>query len=458
MLGSADLPTPLRGYLTLVALGGPTAALAAAATSPDAFGDLGVAAVMLVVLAAIANRFPLQVRHQTHIQVHGVALTALILAAPGPTVGALVLVACALRFALQRRDLDEVLFNTGQTALYTTVGALTLAATRDADSLGPWVGHLGPVGAIVLVGVVTHAANFTLVSVAAGLQVGVSPIRVWRQNLLSEVGTEAMLFAVGVVAALLADEHPWALPIVFLPTVVLHRAMRQGARLRADTRDALAQMVALLEVRDPYTAGHSHRVAATARAVAVRLGLTAEEADLVESAGRVHDIGKAVLDPSILTKSEPLEDDEMAQMRLHPVHGAGVVSHFASYGDGHRLVRHHHERWDGAGYPDGLRGDVIPLGARILAVADAYDAMTSARPYRPAMTPAAAARVLAGGAGTQWDPRVVTAMLEHLAENTDRGIPPAPADRSPKPDRALAGARVGPTVPGALAKPARTRP
>src|SRR4029078_11281721 len=106
------------------------------------------------------------------------------------------------------------------------------------------------------------------------------------------------------------------------------------------------------------------------------LGLTAEEADAIEDAGKVHDLGKVAIDPAILLKPGKLTEDEWAEMKLHPVYGADVLARFASYRSGIPLVRNHHESWDGSGYPDGLRGTEIPLGARILAAADTFDALT----------------------------------------------------------------------------------
>jgi HD-GYP domain-containing protein (c-di-GMP phosphodiesterase class II) len=122
----------------------------------------------------------------------------------------------------------------------------------------------------------------------------------------------------------------------------------------------------------------------------------------------------------------------MNEMQRHPGLGADVIARFAAYGDGWRLVRHHHERWDGNGYPDGLAGQQIPLGARILAVADTYDALTSARPYREAKSPAFAIKVLTDGAGTQWEPQIVEALLAHL------GVPAPQPQPEPAPN---------PTVP-----------
>lgn len=172
----------------------------------------------------------------------------------------------------------------------------------------------------------------------------------------------------------------------------------------------MTALVDVVELRDPYTAGHSRRVATTARLLALHLDLTTEEADLIESAGRVHDIGKLAIDPMILIKDGRLTAEEWAETRRHPGLGADVVRRFSAYQHASHLVRHHHERWDGGGYPDGLAGAAIPLGARILAVADTFDAVTSDRPYRPGRSPEQALAILRDGAGSQWDAGVVAAM------------------------------------------------
>jgi len=174
--------------------------------------------------------------------------------------------------------------------------------------------------------------------------------------------------------------------------------------------------------------------------LALKLGFTPEEAGVIESAGEVHDIGKIIIEPEILHKSDRLTNEEFSLIKQHPVFGASIVSTFASYGDGHLMVRHHHERWDGGGYPDGLAAEAIPIGARIIAVADSYDAMTSARSYRAAMPHERAVAILMEGAGIQWDPNVVAAMLEHLGVETSEkfqwpriGSAPAPVDPSHAP-------------------------
>jgi HD-GYP domain-containing protein (c-di-GMP phosphodiesterase class II) len=136
------------------------------------------------------------------------------------------------------------------------------------------------------------------------------------------------------------------------------------------------------------------------------------EAELIITAARLHDIGKISLPDGILHKHEALTPEEWKVMEQHPVIGADVVERYPAFARGASIIRHHHERLDGLGYPDRITDSTIPFGARVIAVADSYDAMTSDRPYRKGMPVERAAAILHGGRGTQWDPDVVDAFLE----------------------------------------------
>jgi putative nucleotidyltransferase with HDIG domain len=168
-------------------------------------------------------------------------------------------------------------------------------------------------------------------------------------------------------------------------------------------------LVATLDARDRYTAGHSAAVAVYGRDIAERLGLSERDQQLAHLAGLVHDIGKVGLAPGLLEKPGPLTRDERTQMEQHPVIGERILARVDDYDEIAKIVRHHHERVDGCGYPDGLRNDEIPLLSRITAVADAYNAMTSQRPYRDAMPPSVARLRLAQGVDSQFDTSVVAA-------------------------------------------------
>ena len=212
----------------------------------------------------------------------------------------------------------------------------------------------------------------------------------------------------------------------------LSAAYQQSLRCAEDVRrlyqqlqraiyQSLLGLANALEAKDPYTRGHSERVGGWGRRIGAALGLTAAEIDTVGQAGLLHDIGKIGVPEVVLRKRGPLADDEWALMRRHPVVGAQIVAPFDFFASGALAIRHHHERCDGSGYPDGLAGRAIPLGARIVAVADVYDALTSDRPYRAALSREAAVEHLVAEAGRSLDEDVVAAFLSVLRSDAPRG-------------------------------------
>lgn len=235
------------------------------------------------------------------------------------------------------------------------------------------------------------------------------------------------------VVALLAYAYtavsPWTLVLFIVPAFAAQRLflLYQRQRRLADSLAAAnakleqanisfaSALIATLDARDRYTAGHSAAVAVYARDIAARMGLSETEQDLAYVCGLVHDIGKIGLPPSLLEKSGPLTLEERRAMEEHAAIGERILSNVDNYAEIAQIVRHHHERVDGRGYPDGLEGDAIPLVSRIIAVADAYNAMTSDRPYRDAMPSRVARLRLAQAVESQFDTTVVAAFEAILA-------------------------------------------
>jgi putative nucleotidyltransferase with HDIG domain len=182
-------------------------------------------------------------------------------------------------------------------------------------------------------------------------------------------------------------------------------------QLRRSICQSLRGLADALEAKDPYARGHSQRVGAWGRRLAESLGLPPDQVDGVSQAGLLHDIGKIGVPEAVLRKCGPLDPDEWELLRNHAVIGAQIVAPFEFFPAGALTIRHHHERWDGSGYPDGLRGRAIPLGARIVAAADVFDALTSERSYRSALPRDAALAHLSAAAGRTLDPDVVDALL-----------------------------------------------
>jgi ribonuclease P protein subunit RPR2 len=190
---------------------------------------------------------------------------------------------------------------------------------------------------------------------------------------------------------------------------------RERERRHELRRSYMATVRALcnaVEARDAYTGKHAERVAAYGMEIAKVLDAPFSEDPEVEFGFLLHDVGKVAVPDSILWKPEPLTTEERALMERHPIVGWEILSEIDFLGEAKLVVRHHHERWDGAGYPDGLAGETIPLAARVFAVADVLDALTTVRPYRQPSSLDEARAMIAESSGTQFDPEVVDAFLE----------------------------------------------
>ena len=226
------------------------------------------------------------------------------------------------------------------------------------------------------------------------------------------------------------EVSPWSVVLFLFPAIAAQKLFLLYQEQRATAEElatAIARqekanlsfataLVATLDARDRYTAGHSAAVATYARDIARRLGLSRRDQQLAHLCGLVHDIGKVGLPPGLLEKPGPLTLDERRQMEAHSVIGERILRNVDDYEEIAQIVRHHHERVDGQGYPDGLMGEDVPLIARIISVADAYDAMISDRPYRDAMPSRVARLRMAQAVGSQFDTTVVAAFEAILAQ------------------------------------------
>jgi len=308
-------------------------------------------------------------------------------------------------------------------------GIAGLVAFR-LDGASPHLfGHI--LGAVAVATVIEQLGDLLLGSIAA-------LIRRMSIGELIRVGS-TMLLAMPLyvpMAALLVVAYrqisPWSVALFLFPAFVAQKLFLLYTEQRA-TAEELASaltrqeranlqfastLVAALDAGDQYTAGHSAAVAVYARDISARLGLSEEEQRLAHLAGLVHDIGKIGLPDGLLEKPGPLGAEERLEMEQHAVIGERILANVEDYAEVARIVRHHHERVDGSGYPDRLVQDEIPLLARIIAVADAYNAMTSKRSYRDAM-PSSVARIrLARGVESQFDTAVVAAFEAVLAKAT----------------------------------------
>jgi putative nucleotidyltransferase with HDIG domain len=400
----------LMAYVSLVA-GAAAIALVLLPAPREAATGWVVPATVLAALCLGLEFVDVQTAMGGRVSPTGVTHVGLALLAPPPVPAMIVGFGILVEQVARRRPIRKVVFNVANHVLSMTV----ISAIAWAGAVGStWLARNPDVWAatraIAMVGAY-YIVNAGLTAGAISLERGRHYFHTFaaisRSTVLPDVAGATLGLLVGYV---LQSASGWAILLV-LPAALVARAQATIRLLEDETLLAVAELADTLDARDPSTFQHSTRVATYAVELAVAMGLDDRQIDLVGLAARVHDLGKIGIKDAILLKAGPLEPDERAEIERHAILGASILNRFRLYREGARIVRSHHERWDGRGYPDGLEGTGIPIGARVIAVADAFDAMTTDRPYREGMSLQRAAAELLAGAGRQWDPTVVATFM-----------------------------------------------
>ncbi len=353
---------------------------------------------------------------------------------------------------IRKKSPIKAVFNVGQFVLSTSIAGLAFSALGGIPQ-APEMSDLGfalQISPLIGFGAVFLGINNGSVSIAIAVSQRIPVKRAWAL-LVGGSGTnviyDLLVSPISIVIAFLYVEH--SIPgflIVLLPLLFIRRAYLTTFQLQEANTNLLSALVKAIEVRDPYTSGHSQRVADLSRRLAESLGLSAGQVKLVEDAALLHDIGKIdEVYVEILEKTGPLTPAERRVIESHVTRGVELLETMSSFPEAVLgAVRHHHERVDGRGYPDGLSADEIPLGARIIKVSDAIDAMLSDRPYRKALELSAVHQQLRDFAGVQFDGTIVDAVVrttlveDHAAEVRAGGhvsTSPATSMRPPLPPK-----------------------
>ena len=427
-----SVPKRLALLVGLVGLLGTAAGLLAAVFghSQDIVG-----LVTIIVLVGLGQVLSLEVEETGSISVSAVgALAAAAIIGPRAAI-ALAITMSAVEWSARRAVFHQLLFN---------VGALSLASLAAAAIFSVHFGGQVGTGIFVasglLAGLVYMVVNMGLVSIAVGIEGRESPLRVWRERFAWLAPHYAVY---GFIAAVIYEAYKpigaWAIVVFALPLFLMRKTqeaylkhtqrsahkLREAAEtiqtqnvsleqanrlLKERSTAAMESLSATVDARDAYTAGHSRRVQQLALAIGRELGLSHAELELLGHAALFHDIGKLGIPDAILLKPSSLTDEEWVIMASHAAEGASIINRLGFLSDAVPAIRHHHERFDGQGYPDGLSGEDIPLGARIIHVADAFDSMLTTRVYRPARPAQDALQELRRMAGSQFCPRCVGAL------------------------------------------------
>jgi putative nucleotidyltransferase with HDIG domain len=409
--------------------------------------------VVILALVGLGEALSLELEETGSISVSAVgALAAAAIIGPRAALP-LAITMSAVAWSARRVSFHHNLFN---------VGVLSLA-TLTASGIFSLRFH-GPIGTGVFVasGLIAGAAYFivntALLSVAVGLEGRENFVRVWRERF---AWLTPHYVTYGFIAAVIYEAYrpigAWAIVVFALPLFLMRKTQeaylkhtqRSAQKLRAAAETIQSQNVSLeqankllkerstaameslsatVDARDAYTAGHSRRVQQLALAVGRELGLSQAELELLGHAALFHDIGKLGIPDAILLKPSALTDEEWVIMASHAEEGASIINRLGFLSDAVPAIRHHHERFDGSGYPDGLAGEDIPLGARIIHVADAFDSMLTTRVYRPARPAAEALSELRRHSGAQFCPRCVSALEAVVSTEVAAAAQPALAD------------------------------
>lgn len=305
----------------------------------------------------------------------------------------------------------KVLFNTSMYAIATlAAGIVYTAALAPLTTYADLSPILQQILGRFIGGGVYYLVNVTLLMIVLSQiqRVALGEMIVW--NLRDSAIVNFALVSIAIAMSLLWSLHV-AASLILIPPIFMAKLGYQGyTKLRSETHAVLAALADLLDLRDHNTGQHSRRVAELSYGVARTLGVPETQALAIKSVARIHDVGKIVVRDAVLLKAGPLTPEERAHVQTHLEVGGQILTHLSVYKPHLAILLQHHERVDGRGYPDGLSGDSIVLGARILAVCDAYDTMSSDRPYRSAVSKETAMLELYRNANSQFDPKVIFAL------------------------------------------------
>ncbi len=328
----------------------------------------------------------------------------------------------------RRKALSRVLFNNAQWVLMGLAGGLIYDAMGGISMQmlpgGGFPTYL--LGAIVVSIVAVIGVNAALMLGILATQEQIKASTIWRNMVLTSVGPYFAYMLLGLLMAVLwSIGGGFAAALVLLPLLVARRAWNQYAEQREAYESTIRALVQAVETKDHYTRGHSERVSRASVLIARILNMREDRVEALRYAGILHDVGKLGVPTRVLQKTGPLSDMEFAAIKRHPRNGTEMVRGIAFLEEAYNGIMHHHERLDGRGYPLGLSGNDIPEFARIIAVADAFDSMTSTRSYRGARDVSEALRELENCAGTQFDHAMVQALITALQRDPWTTVAPS---------------------------------
>ena len=332
----------------------------------------------------------------------------------GPALAMLITIFSTLISEIIERERSwyKIIFNASQFALTVGIAGVVYQYTGGIVGFQNFFKFIFPAA---LCAFVYCFINLILVTMVISLAQGVRITTVWRTNYQETLPTYLAEAPIGFLMAIIYVEVGIVgILLFFLPLLLARRSFELYTKMRKVYLETIRALAAAIDAKDPYTKGHSERVAETSVALAQKLNLSGRDIENIEYTALLHDIGKIGIDDSILGKKSSLTSQEFDKIKEHTIMGANIIEPVDFLKNSYKAIYHHHEKYNGKGYPDGIKSEDIPILARIIAVADAYDAMGSDRPYRKKLNKDKILKELKDQSGKQFDPKVVKALISVL--------------------------------------------
>lgn len=310
------------------------------------------------------------------------------------------------------------LFNASQYALSAGVAGIVYQELGGLVGTVDLTSHIIPA---IFCALTYYLINSNLFMSVISIAEEVSILSIWKNRIRGALATYIALAPIGFIMAMVyISIGIWGIILFFFPLILARRSFELYSKMQKVYLDTIRALAAAIDAKDPYTKGHSERVAKMALALAQELNLSDREIENIEYAALLHDIGKIGIADNILGKDSSLTNREFDKIKEHTVMGAKIIEPVDFLKNSYETIYHHHEKYDGKGYPDGLKSEDIPVLARIIAVADAYDAMCSDRPYRKKLNNDKILKELKDQSGKQFDPKVVKALISVLDREREK--------------------------------------
>jgi len=373
--------------------------------------------IFFIVISTMADFLPVDLPTSGSVTI-GFPIDFVVILVYGPATAMFITIFGAIVGELMQRKISwyKILFNSSQYALSAGIAGIVYQKSGGVVGTPNITNYIIPA---IICAFTYYFINSSLFMMVIHFAEGISLWSIWKNQLKGIIATYVALAPIGFIMAMVyVSIGIWGIILFFFPLILARRSFELYTKMRKVYLDTIRALAAAIDAKDPYTKGHSERVAETSVALAQELNLSDRDIENVEYTALLHDIGKIGIADSILGKDSNLTDKEFDKIKEHTIIGAKIIEPVDFLKNSYEAIYHHHEKYNGKGYPDGIKEKNIPLSARIIAVADAYDAMGSDRPYRKKLNKDKILKELKDQSGKQFDPEIVKTLL--LVLNRER--------------------------------------